>query len=239
MNADSIIIMLSFTSLLGALWVLACSWSATTTHAEVVEMSEFDRTMNAKVMPTGVVPDTILNPYVTSSKLVTLKKTVSVRIPEIEGQTNVPAEVQVSVGRYDSVSDLVNVVSETIGVPTQQDWTIVSSRSGKMLTQEDLGWLEEGESVILQFTKGNAVPSNARKIQVFKNGEITGGVDYALSKFDTCKTIIAATGTAVGIDAVHMADNPGLYDEAGLVILDEDLGWLPDGAKLWIVPQHR
>ena len=214
---------------------------APTLSQEPLELTAFEKTMDGKVMPTGVVPDTILNPYGPSSKLVTLKRNVNVRVPAMANREEA-STISVSFGRYDTFNEIMERVSEQLGVEEDDaQWKLVSVETGQVLLERDLGWLKDGAEVIL------AVPdaaesehvSSGRTVAVFKNGEVTGAVNYRITPHDTCESIIQATGPSVGVDAVHMADSPSLFDEGGLRLTDSDLGWLQDGARLWVVPAHR
>ena len=146
-----------------------------------------------------------------------------------------------SIGRYDTFDSIMETISRKIGVDEGDGaWRLVSPENGKVISQLDLGWLKEGAEVILAMPgDGTETFSGFRTVTVFKNGEVTEGVNYRITPHATCESIVAETGREVGIDLPHMEDNPSLFDEGGLRLKDEDLGWLEDGARLWIVPAHR
>jgi hypothetical protein len=211
---------------------------------EIIQPSEFDLTLDAKVMPTGPVPSNIINLYDASSKLVTLKRSINVRVPPMPAAGRPAAEVlTLSIGRYDTFDDIILRISDQLGVAEGDEaWRLVWPESGDTIFLRDLGWLND--NVTVELVPGGPEDTTApakvhHSVTVFCNGDSRNGVNYRLRRHDTCASIIEATGRAVGIDEAHMADTPSLFDEAGLRVTDNDLGWLPNNARLFIVPKHR
>ena len=206
-----------------------------------VPLTDFETTLDAKVMPTGRVPEGVINPYVTSSKLVTKKRTILVSAPPAVAEGGEASQIEVSVSRYDTFDDIMQQVEDKLGVKEGDGaWRLVSATTGQTLQVKDLGWLADGSNVRLVLPgQGDEHLISVRTISVLRNGEVDGGVNYRLTPHDTCASVIEATGRDVGIDKAHMDDDPQLFDEGGLRLTDADLGWLDDGAKVWIVPSHR
>merc|ERR1712224_266931 len=62
-----------------------------------------------------------------------------------------------------------------------------------------------------------------------------------LSSTDTVESVVELTRLTLGVPPVLLDDQPParLFDEGGMEVQDSDLGWLQEGANLYIVPASR
>jgi hypothetical protein len=198
-------------------------------------------TADTKVMPVATASEDFLNLYSTSSKLVTLKRSVTVNIPAMAGKEE--SQIAISINRYDTFDSIMQRISEEVGVAESEvAWQLVWPDTGEAIRLRELGWLKEGSTITLLVPSESGTEQNTdstRTVTVFRNGDVTRGVNYGITRHDNCESIIQFAGHSLGIDEAHMADDPALFDEAGLQLSDNDLGWLKNGARLFIVAQHR